>query len=494
MLFNYNFDEVLQIAVRIEQNGLAFYETAAAVLPEHREWLLFLAEQEKGHEAFYKKLREKYAGQDTVTDSMMGDQTELIEGYLNSMADTVVFRLADDPRKHFTGNETVDQVIEDAVAREKDAVLFFTGIKDSVEDEDTKKEIDVIIREEMGHLVMLQQKKLEIAKTVLEGAGEKVFDLIVVGAGPGGVAAAAEAISRGVDRRNILVLEAAPRNGWSMRRLFPEQRIVTANYKGHGDECRGVMKYRNMLKESAVKMLSETVGDFGIHVLYDFTVKKVYQDQGLFVVETPAEKFRAKNCIIAVGIYGEPRKPDYEIPAELKAKTAFDISKTVLEGKAVLVVGGGDAAAVYVEHLVRSGNRVSLSCREPDLSAMGGEERDKMRVLVAQGKLTLLEGTDIDGLSADGDGVKVAFKRGVASKTFDRIVYALGGTSPLAAIELSGVSLAGEAPSLSEDYETNLDGLFLVGDIAAPGRHGAIVFALNSAEQVIRKLAESGRI
>ena len=122
MLFNYNFDEVLQIAVRIEQNGLAFYQTAAAVLPAHKEWLLFLADQEKGHEAFYKRLREKYAGQGAVTDSQMGDQTDLIEGYLNAMADTVVFRLADDPGKRFTGSETVDQVIDDAIAREKDAV------------------------------------------------------------------------------------------------------------------------------------------------------------------------------------------------------------------------------------------------------------------------------------------------------------------------------------------------------------------------------------
>lgn len=494
MQFSYNLDEVLQIATRIEQNGRAFYETAAAVLPAHEEWLLFLAAQEKAHEAFYETLRGKYAEKDSVTDSMMGDQTEILEGYLYAMADSVVFRLAEDPKKHFSGNETIEQIIDDAISREKDSVLFFTGIKDAVDDEKTKSDIDIIIKEEMSHLSMLQRKKLEFARSFMEEAGKKVFDLIVVGAGPGGIAAAAEAIAKGTDRRNILVLEAASRNGWSMRKLFPEQRLVTANYKGYGGECRGVMKFRNMLKESAVKMLSETVGDFGIHVLYDFPVKKVHRDNGLFTVETKDESFCAQNCIIAVGVYGEPRIPDYEIPIALKPRTFFDLGAGRVQGKEVLVVGGSDTAAVYTEHLIRSDNRVTVSCREKGLSAMNEHERQRMRSLIDAEEAFLLEGTDIERLEAEGDGVEVFFKQEIEPRVYDRIVYALGGTSPLASIELPDVVFEGDYPALSEHYETNLEGLYLVGDIAAPGRHGAIIFALNTAEHVVRRLAESGRL
>ena len=170
------------------------------------------------------------------------------------------------------------------------------------------------------------------------------------------------------------------------------------------------------------------------------------------------------------------------------------MNATVLRDKDVLVVGDGDAAAVYVEHLIRSGNRVSLSSREPDLAAMSGTDRDKMRALTVQGKLTLLEGTDVASVAPDGDGVKVAFKKGAADKKFDHVVYALGGTAPLSAIELPDVRFDGDVPVLSEDFETNIDGLFLVGDLAAPAHIGAIVFALNSAEQVVRKLVESGRL
>ena len=494
MQFNFNLDEVLQIAVRIEQNGFVFYETAAAVLPEHKEWLLFLANEEKKHEAFYEKLRDLYTGANAMTDSMMGDQSEMLEGYLTSMADSVVFRLAEDPRERFTGSETVEQILDEAVNREKDAVLFFTGIKTSMDDEDTQKEIDVVIREEMSHLAMLQRKKLEIAQEATAQAGTKTFELLIIGAGPGGVAAAAEAVAHGVDRREVLVLEAASRNGWSLRRLYPEQRIVTANYQGYVGECRGVMKFRNMLKESAVKMLSETIGDFGIHVLYDCPVKSVRREQGVFVVETATETFRAKSCIAAVGVYGKPQEPDYEIPVELRRKTAFDIATTSISGNRVLVVGGSDSAAIYAEHLIAADNNVTISCREEDLSAMSEDARQKVRDAAEAGDVTLLAGTDIVGLLSEGDAVKVAFKGSTPPQVFDRVVYALGGTSPLASVEMPEVAFDGGAPMLSEHYESSLEGLYFVGDVAASDGHGAIIFALNTAEHAVRRLIETGRV
>ena len=51
----------------------------------------------------------------------------------------------------------------------------------------------------------------------------KLYDLIIIGAGPGGIALGAEARASGIDSSKTLILEKAVTHNWAIRQLYPEQ-------------------------------------------------------------------------------------------------------------------------------------------------------------------------------------------------------------------------------------------------------------------------------
>ena len=59
-----------------------------------------------------------------------------------------------------------------------------------------------------------------------------MYDLIIIGAGPGGIALAAEACASGISQSQILVLEKDATHNSAIRQLYPDQKLTTANYKG----------------------------------------------------------------------------------------------------------------------------------------------------------------------------------------------------------------------------------------------------------------------
>ena len=74
------------------------------------------------------------------------------------------------------------------------------------------------------------------------------LDLIIIGAGPGGIAPAAEAFASGIDPSQILILEKGPTHNSAIRQLYPEQKLTTANYKGFAARCEGLLCLGDMTK------------------------------------------------------------------------------------------------------------------------------------------------------------------------------------------------------------------------------------------------------
>ena len=217
-------------------------------------------------------------------------------------------------------------------------------------------------------------------------------------------------------------------------------------------------------------------------------------DDRSFKVATPSEVFRARTCVVSIGVFGKPNKPDYKIQGKVNRKTQFDVTSSLIENVDVLVVGGGDSASEYVQHLVKAGCAVSISSREADFSYMNDENRDWIRARGEDGTVQVLAGTEVEGVEEFEDRVKATFKEGGPEPiVVDRLVYALGGTTPMNFLKLSGVKFDGPIAVLNEANETNIEGLYLVGDLAAPKNHGAIATAFITAYATANDLTEKGR-
>ena len=318
---------------------------------------------------------------------------------------------------------------------------------------------------------------------------DNFFEVIVIGAGPAGVSLAAELIQGGLKREDVLLLEKAEQKSWVMRELYPDQKLVTANYKGMDPVCHGLMRFTDMNKNEALDVLKDTVDKYSVQVNYETFVTKVTKEDELFLVQTTRGEYKSRHCAIGIGVFGKPNKPNYKIPSVVRKLTQFDITSNKITNSNVLVVGGGDSASEYAQFLELADNKVSISSREIDFSYMNEQNRAITHKMISEKKLSSYSGTDIVELSSNDEKVDVLFKDdSFPPKTFDRIVYAIGGTTPLNFLTVTGMEINNKKPVINSEFETTVKDLYLLGDLANGMKGGSIVLAFNTAHTVAQKI------
>ena len=155
MAIGFNVDEVLEMAIRIEENGAAFYRKAAGLQSDakNRDFLEKLAIMEDGHKATFVEMRK------VLTDKEKGgkvfDPQDELSLYLSAMADTHGGEGSPSAADSLTGAETMEGVLTTAVGLEKESVLFYLGLKDMVPPKYGLERIEDIIREERRHIAQL---------------------------------------------------------------------------------------------------------------------------------------------------------------------------------------------------------------------------------------------------------------------------------------------------------------------------------------------------
>jgi rubrerythrin len=56
------------------------------------------------------------------------------------------------------GKQTVEDLLKMAIGLEKDSIVFYVGLKESVSRKAGKDKVESIIKEEIGHIATLNQK------------------------------------------------------------------------------------------------------------------------------------------------------------------------------------------------------------------------------------------------------------------------------------------------------------------------------------------------
>ncbi len=318
------------------------------------------------------------------------------------------------------------------------------------------------------------------------------FDLIIVGGGPAGIAIAAEARAAGVVPERVLVLEKAQEHSWIVRKYYAATKPVLANYKGIEARCEGVLCIPDLTRDETLSYLDRAIRESGARVRYREEVHRIEAEAGrLLRVETNTGVWRARVVVIAIGILSRPNKPSYAVPRQVQHQVLFDVTSEEIRGKDVLVVGGGDTALEYCQFLVQEGNRVTLSYRGTDLSRPNPINRDSVLELERQGRLHTLLSSNVAGLESTGTRVRVRFREpDLDPLDVDRVVYALGGTTPENFLKSAGIEFDGPQPRLTDSFATSVPGLFLAGDLTAGRKGGSIILAFNTAAAAMRQICE----
>ena len=161
MALAYNADEICGIAVELERNGYKFYMRAAQQFENEsaRSVLQTLADWELKHEQLFIAMREEIAAEGGAPQDF--DPDGEVGLYLKSIADGHVFDLSLDPSQALSGCRTMADVLTIAVGLEKDAIIFYLGLRDLVPQKLGRDRIEGIVQEEMKHVRILSD---ELAK------------------------------------------------------------------------------------------------------------------------------------------------------------------------------------------------------------------------------------------------------------------------------------------------------------------------------------------
>jgi rubrerythrin len=155
-MYDFNVDEVFEMAEQIERNGARFYRNAADSVPdtEGKKLLNDLAGMEDEHEKTFANLRKNLKSGDKK--NTVFDPTDEAGLYLRALADTRVFFEKE------MDLSSMKSILKGAIIAEKDSIVFYLGMKEAVPEEFGKARIEAIIKEEMGHIKLLSGKLVAV--------------------------------------------------------------------------------------------------------------------------------------------------------------------------------------------------------------------------------------------------------------------------------------------------------------------------------------------
>jgi len=158
----FNIEEIFQIAEQIERNGAQYYRIAADLLkhPVHKQLVLDLAAMEDEHERTFASMRAQLVK--GLQRDTRYEPDDLAAQYLWAWADKVIFDIEADPFDVLTADAGAKQILEVALGREKDSVVYYEGLKAGLNADDDKNKVQAIIEQEMLHIALLgkQLKRL----------------------------------------------------------------------------------------------------------------------------------------------------------------------------------------------------------------------------------------------------------------------------------------------------------------------------------------------
>jgi thioredoxin reductase len=278
------------------------------------------------------------------------------------------------------------------------------------------------------------------------------WDVVIIGAGPAGLAASLTTAHRGL---TTLVIEAKDRAGGQPQFLYPDKKIV--DIPGFPDGISGEELSSRTYRQAVDALVQFRFNDELIAIE---DTDEVAKDEPLKRVIAKSGEYLCRKVIIACGLLHFPRR--LPVVDALDSKSVFYKVPKIgdYDGRHVVVVGGGDSAfdaavmavdrKAQVDVLVREDVPLAKSDTVQRVIASGGRVQTGVEVTAAeyQGGSMALTLTSGEQLVADYIIVQIGFLS--AKETFQRLDVRLNEDGSIA---------------IDPYFETSRRGLFAVGDV-----------------------------
>jgi thioredoxin reductase (NADPH) len=282
-------------------------------------------------------------------------------------------------------------------------------------------------------------------------------DVTVIGGGPCGLFAAFYAGLRGM---SVRIIDSLPELGGQLTALYPEKYVY---------DMPGFPK---VLAKDLARDLIEQASQFHPKLTLEETAQTLRKtDDGYVITTAKGHDYPTRTVIISAGAgafqptkLGVPREEDLAgkgIYYGVKDKNAF-------VGKTLAIVGGGDSAFDWALNLEDLAEQLTLIHRR-DVFKAHEDSIEKVKSSSVQMKLWYavkeLHGED----SLTGVTLEHTQTKEVEHFPCDAVIVNIGFKSSLGPIKDWGLEIEKNQVRVNERYETNLPGVFCVGDVCTFG-------------------------
>ena len=259
----------------------------------------------------------------------------------------------------------------------------------------------VFIAGELGGMGLIRNA-IEQGRQAMESIQERnahlkksnARDVLIVGAGPAGIAATLAAKKQ---KQTYLTIEQDSLGGTVAH--FPRRKLVMTQPAEL--PLVGKVKFRETTKEKLLEFWQGVVRKVGLVISFEESLQELQPTSNGFVARTNKGAHEVKSVLLAIGRRGTPRK--LEVPGEDMDKVVYRLTDPEqYRGQKVLVVGGGDSALEAACSIAEEPDTVvTLSYRSGAFSRAKQKNRLRVDSLVKTKRLQVLFSSTVKSIESE---------------------------------------------------------------------------------------------
>lgn len=309
------------------------------------------------------------------------------------------------------------------------------------------------------------------------------YDVVIVGAGPIGLACGIEAIRRGL---NYIILE----KGCLVNSIFhypTNMTFFSTSERLEIGEVPFISHGTKPTRREALEYYRRVVGAWNLNVKTFEKVREIKGTLNNYTIVSEKKTYQAKTVILSTGYYDSPNLlniPGEDMP---KVKHYYDEPHPYAYAK-VAVIGGANSAVDVALELFRVGAKVMMVVREAELwQGIKYWVRPDIENRINEGSIKAYFNSVVQRISEKRIEIKTS--NGIITPEND-FVFAMTGYHPdFNFLKKIGLNLSKDeyiSPEFNPDtFETNKSGIFLAG-VVCGGMETSRLFIENSREHALK--------
>lgn len=297
----------------------------------------------------------------------------------------------------------------------------------------------IFIAGEIGGMGLIRNA-VEQGRQAVENLAKRIdhniiadYDLVIVGAGPAGIAASLAAKKLGL---SAVTLEQDSLGGTVFS--FPRSKIVMTSPMDL--PIHGKVRLFETSKQELLDLWQQVIGKYDVSIREGVKVEVINRVNGHFEISTQTgEYYSARKILLAIGRRGTPRK--LNVPGEGLPKVAYRLLEPErIRDQKILVVGGGDSA-VEAALLLADRNEVVLSYRGEAFNRLKPANQQRLEQVEKERKLTIWYQSAVARIESSTISVTVGEAGEMKTIDNDLVYIFAGGELPTQFLEKAGIRI-----------------------------------------------------